>query len=182
MGPGARAHHPAEEQRRFPHLHAGFDAGTAGLHPGLAEGAAPGLGRPRRGAAGADPRHRQRPAGPGRHRRRPHAQPRAHPAVHHLRTRLEAGAGSGSGHADHLDPEPAGAQAGRFRRRHLLPAQGSLRPGHGAEQHHGRARICRLAAGRAAGRRHPAGHGRAASRATPSSTSPTSTTPSACSS
>ncbi len=160
MGTGPRAHRPAQAECRFSHLHAGFVSRHRSVHTVLAEGASPGLGRPRRGAAGADPRNRQRPAGTGGSRCGPHAQPGTHPAVHLVRTRLEKGAGPGPGFADHLHPVASGTQAGGIRHRHLLSSQGTVRPGHGPEQHHGQSQLFGMAAGRSPGYRIAAVHGR----------------------
>ena len=75
-----------------------------------------------------------------------------------LENAWRAGRGPGPGQADHGRAEAAVPPGGRVRRGHLLPGEGPLRAGHGAEQHHRLAQLRRLAAGRAAGHRQPALH------------------------
>jgi hypothetical protein len=69
---------------------------------------------PSRGDPRAHLGHRGRAAGAGRRQRRPGAQPRGHPALHHLRAFLAAGAEPRPGQTDHVDPAAAGRQMGVF--------------------------------------------------------------------
>ena len=67
---------------------------------------------------------------------------------------------------------PPGAPTGRVRRGHLLPAEGALRPGHGAEQHHRRTLLRHLDPGRCRWTSTTC-----STAATPSPTSASSTSP-----
>ena len=112
----------------------------------------------------------------------PAPEPRAHPA------RRPSSTGPGAaGRTRPAGSDPAGASAaGRAGRRArpgvVLPGQGPLRAGDGAEQPARLAGVRGLDGRRAARHRPPARTRPRASRASPSSPSPTSPTPSACSS
>ena len=91
LGRRAGAHPRAQGRGGFRHLHARLRGRPAGQHPQQLQGAPTGLGRRKRDAARAHPGHGVGPAGAGRHRGRPGAQPRAHPALQHPGERLAAG-------------------------------------------------------------------------------------------
>ena len=160
-----RAHPAPARRRRFRHLHARLERRAAGVDPALLRGAGARGARRRRAAAGTHHRHRLRAAGPGRHRGRSAQEPRAHPALDAPRPRLAAGTGPRPAGADPAGPEPAGGEGRRSRSGVLLPVQGPLRPGDGAQQPAGVAGFRRLDGRRAAGHRRHAAHPRRASRA-----------------
>ena len=115
-----------------------------------------------------DRHHGDEPARPARHRRRPDAEPRAHPARRRSSSTPGAqGRDLDLAGADPADPDAAGAARRRARPRVVLPGEGPLRAGDAAEQPAGRARLRGLAGGRAARRRQrccytPAGKPRVA--------------------
>ncbi len=116
-------------------------------------GGAPAPVRPRRSRGAARPRHRdrRRPAGAGRDRGRRRPRPRRDPALGDPRGGLGRGAQPRPGGAGGRGPEAAVRAGGRPPARLVLPRQGPLRPGAGAEQPAGVAGLRGLA-GRGAAR------------------------------
>ena len=182
LGPGRCADRAVPRGGGPGDLHAGRLRRAADDRAPLVRRAAAGPGRTARGLSPADRLGRLGAAGaPGR-RRRPDVQPRAHPALQRLRSRLARGTQPGHGRADPCRPVAAVPEGRRPRPGDVLPRQGPLRPGDEAEQPAGLARVRRLAGGRAARRRRPALHAARASRGCRSSRSLISPTPSGCSS
>ena len=185
MGPGrARASPACATRSDVRDLHA--RAATPGCRCRCcARFAAPprGAARRRRRAARAHRRRRLGPAGAARHRRRPAAQPRAHPALATCSTAPGArGATSTSPALIRADPEAAVRARRRDRPRVVLPGQGPLRPGDGAQQPAGLARLRGLDARASRSTSSACSTRPRASRGSRSSRSPTSPTPSGCSS
>ena len=157
LGPGRRAHRAPAGRRRRRDLHPGQHGGVAGLDPGLLRGAG-GRG-PRRRRAPARPRGHDgdQPARPARHRGRPHPQPGVHPADYHRRPGVAGWIGAGPGSVGPAGTAAAGRAGGRSGPGVVLPGQGAVRAGDGAQQPACLAGVRGVDGGRGPGRRPPVG-------------------------
>ena len=104
-------------------LHPGLERRRRAEHRRLVAG--PVRRQRRRGRRRRDRRLRQRPAEPGRHRRRPAVQPRAHPAVEPHPQRVDRRPQPRPADLRRHGPAAADSQARRVRARSVLPAEGS---------------------------------------------------------
>ena len=158
VGRGRRAHRAAEGCGGLRDLYARERSGPAGIDRENAGSS--GRRRRGRGAARSGDDDREQPARPARPRRRPGAQPRSHPSLHHRADGLEPRAGPRPRGADPADSGAAGGARRRDRPRVVLPGQGAFRPGDVAQQPARVAWLRRVDGGRAARRESAALHGR----------------------